>query len=245
MYHERRQLERNIQVMGRSKQPAFLYLHGLGSSPQAGKATLFRTALSAQGYHIEVPDLSVPSFERLSLVAILNHILDTLRRLMVCNDVIILASSFGAFLGIHSVQQLSSTERESIKAMFLFAPVFFIKDENCGLITGAMERQWRERGAFSLPYGEPPVMVPVRVSFLDEVSRCEAGMIDARIPTTLFHGEDDDVVPIFQSRRYAEMCPHIELVSLSGGHSLLNHADLLVSEVSNRIKELDQNGSIV
>lgn len=231
--------------MGRSKQPAFLYLHGLGSSPQAGKATLFRTTLSAQGHHVEVPDLSIPSFERLSFVATRNHILDTLRRLMVRKDVIILASSFGAFLGIHTVQQLSPTERESIKAMFLFAPVFFIKGENCGLITDAMERQWRERGALLLPYGEPPVMVPVDVSFLNEVHCCETGVIDARISTTVFHGEDDDVVPILQSRRYAEMCPHVELVSLAGGHSLLSHGDFLVSEVSKRIKELDQNGSIV
>lgn len=230
--------------MGRSKQPAFLYLHGLGSSPRAGKATLFQSALSEEGYQIEIPDLSIPSFERLSLGATLKHIVDTLRRLTVHNDVIVLGSSFGAFLGIQGVQQLSSTERESIKGMFLFAPLFFLKHEQFGLISDEMELHWRKHGAYSLPYGEPPVRVPVHVSFLDEVAHYEIGRIDNRIPTTLFHGEDDDIVPILQSRRYVEMCPHIALVPLSGGHSLLSHSDLLVSEVSRRIKELAQNGSI-
>lgn len=230
--------------MGQSKQPAFLYLHGLGSSPQAAKANLFQTALSARGYSIEVPDLSIPSFEDLSPVRAINHILESLRRLMVHNDVIILASSFGAFLGIQSVQQLLSTERSSIKAIFLFAPLVFPENGQGGLITDEAERAWRQRGVYELPYGEPPVMVPVRVSFLDEMTRYETERIDAQIPTVLFHGEDDDVIPISHSSRYIDMCPHIELVPLSGGHSLLEHGDRLVSEVCTRIKGLDQNGSI-
>lgn len=218
--------------------PAIIYLHGLGSSPEAHKASVFRTFFSERGYRVEVPNLTIPSFEDLSVDAAVRCIVERVRALARENDVIVLGSSYGAFLGIQSVEQLSPSERQSIKAMFFFAPLLYPWHEQYGLISPKLERQWVADGVLELPTGAPPRMVPVRVNFLRELQRYPVVQIDTDIAVTLFHGEQDEVVPIEQSKLYVEMCPHVELVAMAGDHGLFEHDDTLTEAVWRRMSDL-------
>lgn len=230
--------KRNGKDLRVERMPVIIYLHGLGSSPEAHKATVFRSFFSERGHRVEVPNLTIPSFENLSVDTAVRLIVDRLIDLGRENDVIVLGSSYGAFLGIQSVEQLSPSERQSIKAMFFFAPLLYPWHEQYGLISPKLERQWIADGVLELPSGEPPQMVPVRVNFLRELRRYPMVQIDNDIAVTLFHGEQDEVVPIEQSKLYVEMCPHVELVTMAGDHGLFEYDDTLTEAVWRRMSEL-------
>jgi pimeloyl-ACP methyl ester carboxylesterase len=230
--------KRNTKDLRVQRMPAIIYLHGLGSSPEAHKASVFRAFFLERGCRVEVPDLTIPSFENLSVDAAVRCIVDQVRELGRKNDVIVLGSSYGAFLGIQSVEQLSPSERQSIKAMFFFAPLLYPWHEQYGLISPKLERQWVADGVLELPTGEPPRMVPVGVNFLRELQRYSVVQIGTDMAVTLFHGEQDEVVPIEQSKLYVKMCPHVELVAMTGDHGLFEHDEALTEAVWRRMSEL-------
>jgi predicted esterase YcpF (UPF0227 family) len=224
--------------MSATRIPVIIYLHGLGSSPEAHKAALFRSVFSKYGYVVEVPNLTVPNFEHLSVEAALKLIVGRIRQIGRDHDIVLLGSSFGAFLGIQSIRFLSEVERQAVKHMCFFAPLLFPWHPKYGLVSPEMEKQWRVDGAFRLPFGDPPQMISVNVSFLEELRKFEPFEIPEDMHVVLYHGERDEVVPIQQSRTYVEMCPHVELVTLDGDHGLFAYDNRLTDEVLNRIRNL-------
>lgn len=72
----------------------------------------------------------------------------------------------------------------------------------------------------ALMWNEPPV------------ADASALRVPERLPCTIVHGEQDDVVPIDVSRALVERCPHVELLVRSDGHRLARTLPEIVALVA-------------
>ncbi|MFQ3568468.1 MAG: YqiA/YcfP family alpha/beta fold hydrolase, partial [Aggregatilineales bacterium] len=52
---------------------SIVYLHGFASSPGSQKAQTIQGRFAALGVPVSIPDLNVPSFERLTLTAMIDE----------------------------------------------------------------------------------------------------------------------------------------------------------------------------
>ncbi|HWU90887.1 MAG TPA: hypothetical protein VN253_26660, partial [Kofleriaceae bacterium] len=73
---------------------------------------------------------------------------------------------------------------------------------------------------------------PARVDFgfLEDAAALDIGVPDVRVPTLIFHGTADDVVPVDHSRRFAAGRPHVRLLELPDGHELVASLPTLLAE---------------
>lgn len=72
----------------------------------------------------------------------------------------------------------------------------------------------------ALRWTEPPVADPAAL------------LVPPDLPCTVFHGEQDDVVPIAVSRALAARCPHVRLVVTADDHRLTATLPRIVQHVS-------------
>ncbi len=78
---------------------------------------------------------------------------------------------------------------------------------------------WRKNGTVSVfHYGEGKEM-PLDFGLMEDAARFEA-FPEIRQPGLLFHGLDDPLVPIEQSRRYVAARPNLHLMEFKSGHEL-------------------------
>src|SRR5437763_536658 len=90
-----------------------LYLHGFASGPTSRKAVEIKQALAARGVALDVPDLNLPSFEHLTLTAMVEEAERRLR-----GPSIVWGSSLGGYLAA----LLASQHPEKVSRLVLMAP---------------------------------------------------------------------------------------------------------------------------
>lgn len=212
--------------------PHIIFLHGLGSGPASRKGVLVREHFSSRGYPVSLPSVTVPSLEDLSPRAAVNLVKELVRNETRCRDergLILMGSSFGAFLGLHAYHELSDTERAHIRALVLLAPALNPWDPTSGLLTPERERAWRERGSAPVLNLETGYEVPVHYRFVEELRSFDSRAARVEAPTLIIHGLNDEVVPVTQSREFAESHPGTVLEVLNDTHQLLGDPPKMLS----------------
>ena len=213
-----------------SHAPHIIYLQGIGSGPASQKGLLIREHFSARGFKVSLPSVTVPSLEQLSPRAAVGRVRDLIRQ-GAHGDLILMGSSFGAFLSVHAYHGLSEDERAHVKALILLAPALNPWDPSSGLLTPDREQIWRERGSAPVLDLESGVEVPVHYRFVEELREFDSSAVRLDIPTLIVHGIDDEVVPSAQSRDFAESRPSVSLVLVQDTHQLLNEAPKMLSVI--------------
>lgn len=176
----------------------YVYLHGFASSPQAKKAQALAEALAARGHELVVPDLNLPSFDRLSV----GEMRVALRRL---DDELgapryrIVGSSLGGWLLVDAASWLGSRLE---RAVLLATP-----RELAALwsrwMSPTTRETWQSRGAIPLPDARGK-MTRVHYGFYEEVERIGAAPLPTlTVPTLFVHGARDGLVPVEEARAYA------------------------------------------
>ncbi len=212
---------------------AILYLHGLGASPSSLKAAWVRTHFQAHGFGVVVPDLNLPSRERLSFAAQLGCAKRSLQELCErCGNVVVVGSSFGGFLALHALQSLEPEFLPGVRGGVLLGALTDPWAEQDGLLSAAAEARWREKGELLLP--DPEVAggsLRLNSDFARELEALQGVAVSVRVPMIFLHGQHDQVVPPAQSVRCAAGYPEREVVLLEDEHRLLGHADLIVASI--------------
>ena len=188
-----------------------LYLHGFASGPSSKKGLAFAAHFAARGITIDRLDLNVPSFEHLRLSAMI----ETTRAAIGGPDdrAILIGSSLG---GLTAARVAARDPR--VTSLVLLAPAFQLISRWRQLPGwDDWERTgWREVTDYTTNQ-------PARVDFdfARDVEAIDIGFPDVRVPTLIFHGLHDDVVPIAYSREFAATRPHVRLVELDDTHELI------------------------
>jgi pimeloyl-ACP methyl ester carboxylesterase len=190
----------------------FLYVHGFASSPHSRKARIFQAALAAQGVNLIVPALDEGDFEHLTIsgqIAVMERALEGQAARLI-------GSSMGGYLS-----GLYAASHPEVDRLVLMAPAF------------GFAPRWRDRvipgqDLDVFHYGTG-AMRRVHYGLIEDAVRFPDAP-DFSQPCRIFHGVNDDVVPVEYSRSFARLHPNAELTELDSDHELLDVLPRIIDE---------------
>ena len=189
-----------------------IYLHGFASGPQSNKAQFFRRRFEELGIAMQVPDLNEGNFERLTISGQL-RVID---RIAGGDDVRLMGSSMGGYLGA-----LYAARHPEVTKLVLLAPAFGFARRWPLMLGEEKVAAWRRTGWLPVyHYGDK---MERRVGYeLLEDARLYEDYPDISQPALVFHGRQDDVVPVEYSEEFAARHPRVTLRVMESGHELIN-----------------------
>jgi pimeloyl-ACP methyl ester carboxylesterase len=198
-----------------------IYLHGFASSPQSSKAQFFQRKLSEAGVDVEIPRLDGGDFERLSITGQL-AVID---KAVAGRPAVLFGSSLGGYLAA-----LFAARHPEIERLVLLAPGFQFPSLWRRRYSPEDLSRWKRDG--STPVFHYGANREMRLGYqLMEDSAKYEDEPDARQPTLIFHGIQDDVVPIAVSQDFVATHPNAELHLMNSGHELTDVVDAMWSIV--------------
>jgi uncharacterized protein len=193
----------------------FIYLHGFASSPCSAKAVYLRDRFTQASIGLKTPDLNAGDFTNLSISRQLSQILLDLPDPSI--SVTLIGSSLGGLTAAHLGQQ-----HQQVKRLVLLAPAFgFLSHWLPKLGDEALQRWKQEKYLMVYHYGEKRSL-PISYNFVSDACQYKEEILQRPIPTLIFHGKYDEVIPIEASRDFARQHPWVELLEVESDHSLSN-----------------------
>ncbi len=193
--------------------PRILYLHGFASGPNAKKGVAFTERFAGRGIVVERANLRVPSFEHLRLSAGIE-----VARGMIggaTDRCVIVGSSLGGL----TASRLAERDPR-VCGLVLLAPAFQIMARWQQQLGPAWD-DWKRTGTRAVTDHTTGQPAQVDFGFAEDALAIDVGFPDVRVPTLIFHGTEDEAVPIDHSRRFVANRPHARLVELADGHELM------------------------
>jgi uncharacterized protein len=182
----------------------FVYIHGFASSPQSRKARAFEAALEEKGIRLEIPAMDEGDFEHLTI----SGQLALLERIIGGQPVRLIGSSMGGYLAALYASFYAEVDR-----LVLMAPAFgFAPRWKARIVEGADIDVYH--------YGDKTTR-RVHYGLIEDAMRFPASPVFGQ-PALIFHGVNDDVVPVEYSREVAARQPNAQLVELDSDHELLD-----------------------
>lgn len=207
-------------MQSRSRIPV-LYFHGFASSPGSRKVELLRPLLPELELH--VPDMNVPSFERLDWDAMVEK---GAREGRALSPQLIVGSSLGSLLA------LEMARAGIVAPIVMIAPAL------------GVAQRWTE----VLPPDDDPILVynhvtdgeePIHRRFFEQMAHLEIDHRPPPAPVTVIMGDEDESVPFdmaFETWKSWEQSGGLVLgsrfVAIPGGdHGLAGHVERIAAEI--------------
>jgi pimeloyl-ACP methyl ester carboxylesterase len=202
--------------------PRFLYLHGFASGPSSTKGVAFAEHHAKRGITVDRLDLRVPSFEHLRL----SSMIETTRTAIggESNAAILIGSSLG---GLTAARVAERDHR--VIALVLFAPAFQLINRWQQTL-GPEWDDWKRTGWREVTDHTTNAPAKIDFGFTEDAAAIDRGFPKIRVPTLIFHGKNDETVPIATSREFAAKQSNIRLVELDDGHELVASLPRLLAE---------------
>ena len=198
----------------------YLYLHGFASGPQSRKARAFREAFAAEGIALEVPDLAAGDFEYLTIGGQLRVVTEALNG----EAARLIGSSMGGYLAA-----LYAASHPEIDRLILLAPAFGFVERWRELTGPEKLAEWRDSGWLGVfHYGENTERL-VHYGLFEEAQR-HAPNPGFHQPALIFHGVNDETVPVALSRAFAAAHANAQLIELDSDHELTAPLPRIVTE---------------
>ena len=210
--------------------PTVIHLHGLGSSPLSDKAVVLGERLRRLGVVYLVPDLEVPSFERLTLTAVIARVAELASTTP--GPLALVGSSFGGLAAVHLLDRHRQGAASRIERLVLLAPAFdLLGDAEARRERGELGddwlENWRRDGSLPLPHSASGEERPVHYELVEDLRGYDSFAVDVELPTLIFHGRRDESVPYQQSVRFAAKRSNVELRLLDTDHRLTGELEAI------------------
>ena len=168
---------------------------------------------------LEILDLEDGSFRDLTLSGQL-HVIE---RTLGCERAHLIGSSMGGYLAA-----LYAARHKEAKRLVLMAPAFGFARRWAAALGEQGLDEWRRRGTLDVFHNASGGPRPLGWSFMKDALRYE-DTPEVEQPTLIWHGLQDDVVPVEASRSFVAQNRCARLVEAQSGHEL--------TEVAERIAE--------
>lgn len=223
---------RGVEYFGAmsAPEPRYAYLHGFRSSPNAKKGNELRERMRPDGIELLLPDLNQPSFEGLSVGAMLRH-LDAIHAREGEPSWRIIGSSLGGWLAARWAELHPSR----VNALVLLCPAFDIKARWPEMMPAGDFERWRREGAAETEDAAGNA-ARLHFSFYEEASRESQWPSPAACPVTVIHGVRDETVPVESSRRWVRDQPDATLIEVDDTHDLLASMETIERAVRERFE---------
>lgn len=163
-----------------------LYLHGFGSSPDGVKGRAILQGLRADGVPVVAPRLADPDeFLDFTVSRSLGR-----ARHGLFERTLLVGSSLGGWTGT-----LLAREDDRVKELVLLCPAFRFSERWLKRMPSSERARWEREQALEFEVGHPPQMRPLSFGFVRDAAQHD-GQVQPRVPTTVFHGSQDEVVPL-------------------------------------------------
>ncbi|MFL6448445.1 MAG: YqiA/YcfP family alpha/beta fold hydrolase [Bryobacteraceae bacterium] len=193
-----------------------LYLHGFASSPLSRKARFLGERFVELGIRFDAPDLAAEDFFHLTI----SKQLEVVRAMAAgAGPLMIVGSSLGGYLAA-----LYATEHREIEQLVLLAPAFGFHDLWVERLGPEELADWQRSGKLSVFHYGTGGQADLSYEFLRDAEKYPA-YPDSRVPTLIFHGTHDDLVPVANSAWFAEEHSEARLITLNSGHELTDVLD--------------------
>jgi pimeloyl-ACP methyl ester carboxylesterase len=198
----------------------YFYLHGFASSPQSIKARNLRDRFAQLNIPLSVPDLNQGDFTYLTLTRQLQQVEAELPPAPA--PVTLIGSSFGGLTAAWLGQRQPQVER-----LVLLAPAFGFLSHWLPRLGYEQMQQWKTEGFLPVyHYGEEK-MLPISYQFAEDAAQYRETELLRSVPTLLFHGTHDEVIPLQTSLDFAATRPWVQLVELDSDHGLTDASDVI------------------
>jgi pimeloyl-ACP methyl ester carboxylesterase len=199
----------------------YVYLHGFASGPSSQKAQFLRRRLAAEGVTLEVPNLVSGSFEDLTISGQLAVVDKTVGN----RPTVLFGSSLGGYLAA-----LYASKHPQVRALVLLAPALDFACRWAERLGPQAMQEWKRTGWLSvLHYSEGRTARVGYRLYEDALSFDPYPPVDQ--PTLIFHGTNDDVVPISVAEEFVRRRPNSSrLYALASGHELVDVLDFIWEE---------------
>lgn len=205
----------------------FMYLHGFASSPDGTKVSYLRERFAAQGHTLRAPDLNVPSFETLTVTAMIEAIA---REVAAAPDgpVYLIGSSLGGFAAVHFLDHHRGGAGERVTRLALLAPAFDFGRRIQMKFSARELVQWRADGVFPIAHYAVEREIPVHYGFIEDAATFSPGLdLALDLPILILHGQHDDVVPVELSEQFTAQHEHTTLHVLDSDHGMTDKVDII------------------
>lgn len=194
----------------------FVYLHGFASSPRSTKAVAFDRHFAARGVELVLPELDEGDFEHLTI--------GKQRRLIerLLADVprphVLVGSSMGGYVS------MLHASKHPVDALVLMAPaVDFAARWRAGVSERAFEA-WERTGVTMVDHHATGTRLPLRFDLARDAVLHDAWPV-VDVPTLVFQGSRDTVVPLSAVSAWVERTPSAKLVTLDTDHAMAEFTD--------------------
>jgi len=193
----------------------FIYLHGFASSPSSAKAQYLRDRFTTLNLSLNIPDLNQGDFSHLTISRQLQQV--TAQFPAQSESVTLLGSSLGGLTAALLAEQNFQVEK-----LVLLAPAFQFLAHWLPKLGDAELQRWKKEKYLSIyHYGEEQKL-PLNYNFIVDAAQHQDQALQRQIPTLIFHGISDEVIPIQASRDFAAIRPWVKLMELDSDHALSN-----------------------
>jgi uncharacterized protein len=202
----------------------YLYLHGFASGANSRKAQFFRERFAEQGQELLVPDFNVGGFSDFTITRQLQQ---AASYFSVDQPITLIGSSLGGWAALLLAQQYPQIEQ-----LILLAPALGFPQPWLSSIGDDNLRYWQAEGSWPIYHYIERQEIPLFYNFLPDAQQYAAQEFTRQLPTLIFHGKNDEVVPIELSQHYASNHPEVTLHELDSDHGLGNVLPLIWSKMS-------------
>jgi uncharacterized protein len=194
-----------------------VYLHGFASSPSSRKARFFAEKFKALGIPFHAPALDQGDFRNLTVT----RQLALVETLLAGESVVLMGSSLGGYLAA-----LIAGRHPEIARLVLLAPAFNLHERWTSQTTGQQLADWQRNGEMPVFHYGAGQELPIAYEFFEDAKRY-APFPSFVQPALLFHGLQDNVVPVESSVHYREFHPNVQLFRMDSGHELTDVLDMI------------------
>lgn len=192
---------------------SFIYLHGFASSPKSAKAQFFKDSLAQAHIDLQIPDLNAGDFSQLTITRQLTQVAADFPEDTV--PVTLIGSSLGGLVAAHLAQRHPQVER-----LILLAPAFGFLSHYLPKLGDRELQSWQQRNYLMVYHHGEGQSLPLSYNFVVDASQYHEDVLQRPLPTLVFHGSQDDVIPITASRKFVQLRPWTQLVELECDHTL-------------------------
>ncbi len=208
-----------------------LYLHGFASSPGSGKARYLADRFRERGRTLICPDLNLPDFSTLTVTRMLDQV-DRAVDARKPGPVALIGSSLGGFVALHAAARRARRldVRHPVERLVLLAPAFDFGSPRD--IRHDEVAEWHRTDRLEVFHHAYGRSIPVHYALHEDAQQYDAYDVDVPVPTLIFHGRLDTIVPPETAERFATGRPHVTLRLLDDDHQLQGHLDAMWPEIA-------------